>query len=374
MRAAELGRDNPLPPLFNQRSPHVFNTILDVPSEIVEGFKYGFLPNNAPYTFQDDYSRQLAPTEFKTAVLENEYLKATFLLEYGGRMWSLFHKPTNRELLFTNPDFQIANLAIRNAWFCGGVEWNTGTIGHSPFTCSGLFTAILSRPDGIPVLRLYEWERFREVIFQIDFFLPEKSQVLYVFVSIQNPNDRNVPIYWWSNIALSDKPGLRVIAPAYSAFCSGCQNDSFIRIPIPLWHDIDYSYPENIHHAADLFYDIPHENRHWIAAVDDSGEGIIQVSTEHLIGRKLWVWGSSQGGKNWQNFLSPRGGGYIEIQAGITKTQLEHFRMPGNSQMSWMEAYGHLEVDPGIAHGNDWDKTVNHVEDRLLAEGRRNSR
>jgi tetratricopeptide (TPR) repeat protein len=365
MPAAALRRDNPLPPLFNQRRPHKFTKISDVPSEIIDGFKYGFLPNNAPYTFQDDYSRHLKPTEFKTAVLENEFLKATFLLEFGGRLWSLFHKPTNRELLFTNPDFQIANLAIRNAWFCGGVEWNTGTIGHSPFTCSKLFTAILSRPDSIPVLRMYEWERFRQAPFQLDFYLPEKSRVLYVFVSIQNPNDWDIPIYWWTNLALPDEPGVRVIAPAESAFCLGCQNETFIRIPIPNWDGTDYSYPENIQHAADLFYDIPINNRHWIAAVDNSGRGLIQVSTDNLIGRKLWVWGSSPGGKNWQKFLSPRGGGYIEIQSGITQTQLEHFRLTGKSQLSWMEAYGLLEVDPEIAHGPDWDKTINHVENEL---------
>ena len=61
---------------------------------------------------------------FRVAVLENDHLRATFLLELGGRLWSLLHKPTGRELLSVNPVFQPANLAIRNAWFSGGVEWN----------------------------------------------------------------------------------------------------------------------------------------------------------------------------------------------------------------------------------------------------------
>lgn len=363
--AAKLGPDNPLPPLFNQRNPHSFQKILGVPPRIVGNFNYGFLPNNAPYTFQDSYTRKLVPFELKTAVLENEFLKAIFLIEFGGRLWSLFHKPTNRELLFVNPDFQLANLAIRNAWFCGGVEWNIGTIGHSPFTCSRLFTASLCRPDNTPVLRLYEWERFRQVPIQIDFCLPDKSQVLYVLVSIRNPKDHDVPIYWWSNIALPYIPGVRVIAPADSAFCLGCQEDAFIRIPIPEYDGTDFSYPRNINHAADLFYDIPHKSRHWITALDGNGEGFVQVSTGSLVGRKLWVWGSGQGGKNWQKFLSPRGEGYIEIQAGITQTQLEHLHMPGKSQLSWLEAYGLLETDPEIAHGSQWDKAVNHVESQL---------
>ena len=107
------------------------------------------------------------PGTFAAAVLENETLRATFLLELGGRLWSLYHKPSGRELLSVNPVFQPANLAIRNAWFSGGVEWNIGIIGHSPFTCEPLFAARVEGPDG-PVLRMYEWERVRGTPFQID--------------------------------------------------------------------------------------------------------------------------------------------------------------------------------------------------------------
>ena len=64
------------------------------------------------------------------SILENDILRATFLLGFGGRLWSLFHKPAGRELLTVNPTIQFANLALRNAWFSGGVEWNIGTIGH----------------------------------------------------------------------------------------------------------------------------------------------------------------------------------------------------------------------------------------------------
>ena len=68
--------------------------------------------------------------------LGNEILKATFLPELGGRLISLLHKPLGRELLNRNPVFQPANLAIRNAWFSGGIEWNIGQLGHTFSTCS----------------------------------------------------------------------------------------------------------------------------------------------------------------------------------------------------------------------------------------------
>ena len=142
MPSADLGSENPLPPLLKDRELHIAQSVdPEVPGEIRQNMTYGHLPNILPYALQDGYNRKRKWRDFRVAVLENEVLRATFLLEFGGRLWSLYHKPSGRELLSVNPVFQPANLALRNAWFSGGVEWNIGTIGHSPFTCAPLFAA-----------------------------------------------------------------------------------------------------------------------------------------------------------------------------------------------------------------------------------------
>ncbi|MEG1104021.1 MAG: DUF5107 domain-containing protein, partial [Oscillospiraceae bacterium] len=79
-----------------------------------------------PYRMQDRYTRSEKMVSVKTIVMENEYLKATFLPEFGGKLWSLFSKDENRELLYVNPIMRPANLANRNAWTAGGIEWNLG--------------------------------------------------------------------------------------------------------------------------------------------------------------------------------------------------------------------------------------------------------
>jgi hypothetical protein len=365
MPAANLGEENPLPPLFPGRKAPQFDYDSYTPQEMIENMAYGYVPSVLPYSIQDGYTRELKPAEFRVAVLENDILRATFLLEFGGRLWSLFHKPTNRELLEVNPVFQIANLAIRNAWFSGGVEWNIGTLGHSPFTCSPLFAGCLERDDGTPILRLYEWERFRRVPFQIDACLPDGSSVLFLRVRIQNPNPYEVPMYWWTNIAVPENPDVRVITPADSAYCLGCKPGWVTNIPIPFHNGMDYTYSGNVTHAGDFFFDIPDDRRPWIAALDGEGRGLVHVSTNEMIGRKLWVWGKGTGGKNWQKFLSPPGQGYIEIQAGLTRTQLEHLPMPPGADWSWMEAYGMIEADPNKVHGLDWDAAKRSVDTSL---------
>jgi hypothetical protein len=361
MPAAQLGPDNPLPPLSRRKKPQ-FETISGVPDDILINMAYGHVHSILPYTIQDRYTRQLRPTEFRVAVLENEILRATFLLEFGGRLWSLFHKPSGSELLEVNPVFQLANLAIRNAWFSGGVEFNLATTGHSPLTCSPIFACRLEREDGTPILRLYEWERFRQVPYQIDAYLPDGSPLLFLLVRITNPNEHDVPMYWWSNIAVPQMPHTRVITPAKSAYCLGCQKDGFVRIPVRDFNGIDFTYPYNVPYAADYFFDIPTGQRPWITALDGEGKGLVHTSTSWMKGRKLWVWGTEAGGTNWQKFLSPPGGGYIEIQAGLTSTQLEHLRMPPGADWSWLEAYGLLQADAAIVHGSDWAQAVQSVE------------
>ena len=85
---------------------------------------------------------------------------------------------------------------------------------------------------------------------------------------------------------------------------------------------IDASYPSNIPTSRDFFYKIPEKSRKWIAAVDESGHGLLQCSTKRLFGRKLFVWGMAQGGRHWNEWLSEKGSAYIEIQAGLAHTQL----------------------------------------------------
>ena len=148
-----------------------------------------------------------------TIEVENAALRATFYPSLGGRMISLYDKRGRRELLFDNPVLQFANLAIRNAWFSGGVEWNGPLYGHSLLTCSPVFAGVVETPRG-PLLRLYEFDRALETTWQVDAFLPRGDDRLWVHVKAINPNAHAVRFYWWTNIAVPLARDTRVLAPA----------------------------------------------------------------------------------------------------------------------------------------------------------------
>ncbi|WP_394941751.1 DUF5107 domain-containing protein [Psychromicrobium sp. YIM B11713] len=359
---ASLGPLNPLPNVGKPlEDPYQISG--DVPPEIIENSRYGHPATLHPYQLQDQYSRQLNDSEQTVVTLENDHLRARFLPELGGRLWELIDKKSGKNLLHTPEQIQLGNLALRNAWFAGGIEWNIGTRGHSPTTCSPLHTALLTTPEGQEVLRMWEFDRLREVIFQIDAWLPADSRFLQLAVRVTNPNPQAVPIYWWSNAAVPQSSQTRVIAPASTAFASDYQHGIKRKTPQNL-EGVDCTWPARNSSAADYFFDLAPGQRRWIVASDAQGDGLAMLSSSRLRGRKLFVWGESQGGHRWQEWLTPRGGHYAEIQAGLAQTQFENLALPAGESWSWLECYGNAELQPEQAQG-EWDAAVRHAEQRL---------
>lgn len=368
--AAPLGPENPLPALRPLAEPHRFDPQdrQGMPADMARQIGYAPLRSVLPVRVLDGYGRDRAPAALDALVIENDRIRATVLPGLGGRLYSLVHKATDRELLYRNPVFQPAAFALAGAWFSGGVEWNLGATGHAAHTCAPLHAARVPAPDGGEMLRLWEWERLRNLPFQIDMWLPEDSDFLYVGVRVRNPHDRTVPAYWWSNTAVPETAGTRVLAPADAAWHFG-YTQALSHVPVPAAGGaVDVTYPARPEHAADYFFDVADGDRRWITALDSDGRGLAQTSTDLLRGRKLFLWGNGRGGRRWQEWLTEPGtGGYLEIQAGLARTQLEHVPMAADSDFSWLEAYGPLAADPALVHGDDWAAARAEAADRLEA-------
>lgn len=354
-RASTFIESGNMPSLSADREKKSFNsTISDYDGLFIN---YGYRETAYPYTQQNLYADE-KETDINVAVLENEYLYAEFLVDFGGRLWKLYDKKKQRDILYTNDVIRFRNLAIRNAWFSGGVEWNCGIIGHSPFTCQRMYCAEVTGKNGEDVLRFYEFERVRSVYYQIDFWLEENR--LMTQVRIYNPNETVVPMYWWSNMATPEYEGGRVIVNADSAY-NNSDGMGIKKSPIPLDNGIDVSYPQNIPSTIDYFYRIPENSNKFIANVDRDGYGLLQFSSNRLQGRKLFSWGHLQGSDNWQKMLTDKAGYYVEIQAGLGKTQYECIPMPPKTSWCFGECYTLAdlsETDVNSPYG-DLIKTVN---------------
>ncbi|MFJ3905389.1 DUF5107 domain-containing protein [Streptomyces sp. NPDC090025] len=368
--AAPLGPDNPLPALRHLGGPGTPSVDErdrpGLPRDMARQLGHAPLRTLLPTPVRDGYGRERTPTALDTVEIENDRLRVTVLPGLGGRIHSILHKPTGRELLYTNPVLQPAAFALNGAWFSGGIEWNIGARGHTTLSCAPLHAAVVPAPDGGEMLRLWEWERLRDLPFQVDLWLPADAEHLRVGVRVRNPHERAVPCYWWSNTAVPEDR--RVLAPADTAWHFGYQR-ALRRVPVPATEDgTDRTYPLRSTHAGDWFYALPDGQRRWIAALDETGAGLVQTSTDTLVGRKLFVWGTGRGGRRWQEWLTEPGTpGYAEIQAGLARTQLEHPTLEAGEEVSWLEVYGPLATDPRATHGTDWAAARADVE-RALAE------
>lgn len=369
MRTGEFGEPASVPDLGGKGVlQNHLEFSLEEDDEIYEGF--GRRANSYPYPQIQTYRREIREREMKTAVLENDFLRAVFLPELGGRLWELTDKETGRNLLYTNDVIRFSNLAICNAWFSGGVEWNVSLIGHTPFTTRSLYTARLTMGEGIPVLRMYEYERVRGIEYQMDFWLEETGKTLNCRMRIVNSGDEVIPMYWWSNMAVPEYPGGRLIVPAGEAYSSNYQRVYKTRIPEV--EGVDVTRYGNIPSQVDYFFNIPEENPRYIANIGEDGYGLLQYSTRRLRGRKLFSWGKKRGGHRWQEFLTEEAGPYVEIQAGLGKTQYGCVPMPPHSAWEWLERYGKVQINSEeqvLSFEELRDRFTEQMAERIREEG-----
>ena len=358
---APLEGENPLPK-FRARKPSMPAITDDLPDDMRVGL--GTHVKVLPYTMQDRYSRKRIPLKLKCLVLENEYLKAQFLPEYGGRLHSLYDKVNEQELLFTNTVIQPGNLAIRNAWLSGGIEWNVGSLGHTFTTCDNVFTAKLEDGEGNTFIRIYEFERLKSVFWQVDFHLPKGSKHLITHVKLVNPFPKDTTTYWWSNVAVPDNGKTRILASGKNVLSFADGKMSFEALPYLEVMPGDASYPSIANRSYDFFIQPNYaEECTWEASAYDNGVVFYERSTPPLSAKKLYCWGTHLAGVHWQEFLSEPGKGYYaEIQAGIAPSQLHDKLFPANSVYEWTQVFGGVKTDIDALYDEDYKKAVAHLD------------
>ncbi len=375
-----LGQDNPYPMFHQFLAQNKSRAGKGVPQE---GFGTEVRHRVLPYTRQDGYDRVLEPMDFSAVVLENDHLKAVVLPELGGRLWSLFDKKNDRDILYTNSAFRPANLAIRDAWFSGGIEWNIGRFGHTPHTCSPVFAGVVPFPGNTQGLRIWEYERQSRLFWRLDLYLPEDSPVLFVHGCIENPENYAKPVYWWTNAAVPETPGVRVLSSTDRVLYLDPRNTQEKtmeagQLPhLPPLGEQDASYPLNSDYSNEYFFQCNTHARNgriypWEAAVYEDGYAYAEASTPVLGYRKMFCWGHSDGGKHWQDYLSVNGDRYLEVQSGIAPTQLHTGTIGPMGCIRWTQGFCSLNLDGPLVHNSGYSGAATlvekHVADKVSPE------
>ncbi|MBU0929082.1 MAG: DUF5107 domain-containing protein [Spirochaetes bacterium] len=373
LEGSPVGGQNPLP-FYRARDPDLpVEATAGFPPGKVEGFGRDASFRMLPYKRQDRYERRLEPLSLPIATLENGFLRARVVPSLGGRVWSLFDKRAGRDIVYRNPLLRPANLAIRDAWFSGGIEWNVGRLGHSPHTCSPVFSGAFEDADGVPVLRLWEFERQSRLYWSVELRLPEDSAVLLAYVRVLNPYAVSKPLYWWTNTAVPETDGVRVLAAGDEAIYiepgeGPVKRMGGGRLPeLPPLPGRDISYPSHSDYSNEYFVQCEGNARDgraypWEAAVYEDGRAFVEASTAPLSFRKMFCWGRGPGGRRWQDYLSAPGERYLEVQAGLAPTQLHLSGIGPGETVDWVQAFGAADVDAGKARARSYRAAAEYME------------
>jgi tetratricopeptide (TPR) repeat protein len=311
-----------------------------------------------PYTLLDDIAPTPTDRVYRTLNLENEYLRVTVLPDLGGRVYSVYDKISGREVFYKNAVVKFAPLAIRGAFFSGGVEFSF-PVAHAPTTADPVNWALRENPDGSATISFGGLEHISRMRWTISLTLYPGRCALAQDVQLQNPSPLPGRYHYWTNASLPADDQTEFVYPLHrvrsyefagTAPWPSARIDLITQDPglpgmegVPKWpahllHEpINFRWQKNMLAQVSIFgrqveWDFfgawQHGANHGYAHVADHRD---------VAGMKLWSWGNAGVGIMNQAALTDDGSLYAETQCGAMETQLDFDFLPPAAVRRWRE-------------------------------------
>jgi len=324
--------------------------------------------NIYPYPMLDFLSRDKTNRTYRTVVLENQYLRITFLPELGGRIHEVIDKTTGRPMFYVNHVIKPGLIGQCGAWISGGVEWNTGPQGHTVSSMQPVTVKVLPREeDGSQSVAIGETERIYGTRWTVVVTLRPDRSFIEERIRIYNPTRFIRPYYFWNCTAVPNTPGFRFIYP----MTLGCDHagEKFFRWPIDDGKDLTRG--TNYQDASSIF--AWHCDQDFFGSYnDDLDQGAVSFANHHqLPGKKAWTWGQGGFGRMHQMDLTDSDGPYNEVQTGPLLTQAQVGRLDPSEAVEWNEWWYPIHALGGFTFANkdvavNADRQGNAIKLRML--------
>lgn len=311
-----------------------------------------------PYTLLDDIDSTSSDKTYHTLMLENQYLQVTIITDLGGRVYSVFDKISQREVFYKNPIVRFAPLAIRGAFFSGGVEFSF-PVAHAPTTTDKVNWDTCKYKDGSASVSIGGLEHLSGLRWMITLTLFPDRCALAQDVTLCNPGSLPGRYHYWTNASLDANDGTEFIYPLHRARSyefAGSASWPLARLDlieddpglpgmegVPMWPARQLQAPVNFRWQKNMLAQVSIFGRNvawdyfgaWQHKVD---HGFAHVANRRdVAGMKLWSWGNAPVGVVNQTALTDDGSVYAETQCGAMETQLDFdFLQPGGVR-TWRE-------------------------------------
>ena len=299
----------------------VFRTYpFDDPNPVVT--MAGRLERIYPYFSYNGYSRTGKDQAWKVVRLENPYVKVIVTPDIGGKVWGAIEKSTNHTFIYYNNVVKFRDIAMRGPWTSGGIEFNFGTIGHTPTTSTPVDYVLKENDDGSVSCIVGALELASRTEWRVEIRLPADKAYFETRSFWYNPTSINTSLYHWMNASAIGRDDLHFYFPGQNYISHGGEAHLW---PIDEKGRNIYIYGEN-NFGRSKSYHILGEYSEYFGGNwqnDDFGFGHLALYNEKP-GKKIWIWSLSRQGQIWEDLLTDKdkgGGQYIEMQTGLLFNQ-----------------------------------------------------
>ena len=282
-------------------------------------------PNGVyPYVSYCETSQRPAPRKYQLLVLENDRMAVTIAPDLGGKVMSIVHKGSGKEVLYLPEVIRPIRILPRFYFVAGGIEVSF-PISHSPsqnerVTCRVDTTAS----------RAYVTCGERELRFgmrwSVEYSLGQDDSFLTERVVLHNPGTKPHPWMSWSNAAVPSAPDT-----AYH-FPNGSVLSHSSRIATIDWKTQGPKREADIKEMTGYFWKSKDANA-FGAFTPSFGTGLYHIADERVApGTKLWSYGVGDD-RAWAMLSTAARQPYIEIQGGpIADQSIKLELQPGETR------------------------------------------
>ena len=267
-----------------------------------------------PYFRFDGYESVGKNKEWKTVVLENDWIKVTVFPEIGGKVWGAEDKVAGKEFVYYNHVVKFRDIAMRGAWTSGGIEFNFGIIGHVPSTATPVDYVTRKNPDGSVSCIIASLELLTRTWWTVEINVPADKASFSTSTVYINTYNQEQPYYNWSNAAFKAGGDLRLCLPGDRYIGHG--GDAH---PYPIdseGRDLSV-FSQNAFGRDKSYHLIGYFDDYFGAWWNDDDFGYAHIARpDEKLGRKFFCWSQSREGGIWEDLLTDTDGQYVEMQAG----------------------------------------------------------
>jgi uncharacterized repeat protein (TIGR01451 family) len=307
---------------------------------------------------------QPIPHNYTALVVENPWLRLTFLPELGGRLYGVTVKATGEELLYHNPVIMPTHWGPpEQGWWlaAGGIEWCL-PVGEHGYESGVPWSYEVSTTAQGTAVTLWDTTASSRVRARIRVYLPADRAAFQITPRLENPTADPVALKFWDNAMLAPGaantvgPELRFVVPTDQVTVhsrgDGYLPDAGQQMGWPWYGGTDYSRLGNWNKWLG-FFARPQASADWAGVYDQAVlRGVARVFPHQVAqGVKGFAFGWQQP-IDWHNWTYDPGGKgtyYAELHGGLAPTFWDAVTLNPGQVLEWTETWLPLQDLPYLS-------------------------